>query len=129
MPKIKTTAEIFEVLCHEIDECHHGRTDFMRSKAICQLVGTLINVAKLQMVANENEEKARGIAMLAYTPNDDELDRATARLEELGKAIRVLEKTIDDPKTDESKLEGLHVKKNNFEQERLNLQRILNKRR
>ena len=57
-----------------------------------------------------------------------ELDRATARLEEIEKAIRVVEKAVDDPKTDEAKLPALQAKLNNLRQEQLNLRRVLAKR-
>jgi phage-related minor tail protein len=80
------------------------------------------------MEANADEDKARGIALLKYEPNEGELDRATARLEEIEKAIRVVEKAVDDPKTDEAKLPALQAKLNNLRQEQLNLRRVLAKR-
>jgi phage-related minor tail protein len=91
-------------------------------------VGAAIGVVRVQMEANADEDKARGIALLKYEPNEGELDRATARLEEIEKAIRVVEKAVDDPKTDEAKLPALQAKLNNLRQEQLNLRRVLAKR-
>jgi len=116
------------VLFREIRECSEGRTDAARSHTICRLVDAAVKLARLQMEANADEDKARGIALLKYEPNEGELDRATARLEEIEKAIRVVEKAVDDPKTDEAKLPALQAKLNNLRQEQLNLRRVLAKR-
>ena len=126
--EIRTSSDLLNVLFREIRECSEGRTDATRSLTICRLVGAAIGVVRVQMEANADEDKARGIALLKYEPNEGELDRATARLEEIEKAIRVLEKAVDDPKTDEAKLPALQAKLNNLRQEQLNLRRVLAKR-
>jgi hypothetical protein len=126
--EIRTSSDLLNVLFREIRECSEGRTDAARSHTICRLVDAAVKLARLQMEANADEDKARGIALLKYEPNEGELDRATARLEEIEKAIRVVEKAVDDPKTDEAKLPALQAKLNNLRQEQLNLRRVLAKR-
>lgn len=49
-------------------------------------------------------------------------------MEEISEAIRIVEKAVDDPKTDEAKLPALRGKLNNLRQEQLNLRRISDKR-
>ncbi len=125
---VKTSGDWLRILCNEAAECAAGRTDPGRVKALCQLTDAVVKIARLQLEANSDDSRARGIQLLTNVPDDTELDRATARMEEISEAIRIVEKAVDDPKTDEAKLPALRGKLNNLRQEQLNLRRILDKR-
>lgn len=65
---------------------------------------------RLQMEANADETKARGIQLLEDVPDEAETDRLTARLQEVEKALSVVESALDNPKTEDSKIPALRSK-------------------
>ncbi|HOC55128.1 MAG TPA: hypothetical protein PKI20_05880 [Verrucomicrobiota bacterium] len=127
-PLVKTSADVFKVLCHEIAECSAGRTDATRANTICRLTDAAVKLARLQMEANADETKARGIQLLEDVPDEAETDRLTARLQEVEKALSVVESALDNPKTEDSKIPALRSKADDLKQEKLNLKWILEKR-
>ena len=80
------------------------------------------------MEANADETKARGIQLLEDVPDEAETDRLTARLQEVEKALSVVESALDNPKTEDSKIPALRSKADDLKQEKLNLKWILEKR-
>lgn len=126
-PKINTSADVFNVLCREIELASNGEGDAARANSICRLTETAIKLARLQLEANR-DDKADGIRFLDYRPSDPEVDGAVARLGLLQQELAVITKALDDPTTPESKVAGLEAKRANLSQEILLLERIKKKR-
>lgn len=126
-PKIKTSADVFNVLCREIELASEGKGDAARANSICRLTETAIKLARLQL-ESRRDDKADGIRFLDYRPSEPEVDAAIARLGMLQQELSVVTRALDDPKTPEGKVAGLEAKRANLSQEVLLLERIRSKR-
>ena len=125
-PKIKTSADVFSVLCREIDLASEGKGDAARANSICRLTETAIKLARLQLEAGREERPT--IGFLDYRPSEPEVDAAVARLGLLQEELAVVTRALDDPKTPEGKTAALEAKRANLSQEILLLERIRSKR-
>lgn len=126
-PTIRTSADVFNVLCREIELASEGKGDAARANSICRLTETTIKLARLQLEANR-DDKADGIRFLDYRPSDPEVDAAIARLGMLQQELAVVTRALDDPKTPEAKVPALEAKRANVSQEILLLERVRSKR-
>lgn len=124
-----TSRDVFSILCREIKEASEGRVDAVRSNTICKLTDTAIRLARCQMEANLDEGRARGISLLADIPAESEADNAVERMSDVQRALAIVEKTLDDPKTDDAKRPNLRARANDLRQESLMLKRIIEKRK
>jgi hypothetical protein len=118
---VRTSADVFGVLCGEIENWVAGKGDAVRSSAICKLVSTQVSLARVQMEANQHREDCAGIPLLESGESADE-DEAVERLSALSKELAVIDKALDGelPEAQRGKLEA---KRNNVQQEIMLLER------
>ena len=120
---IRTSADIFGVLCSEIEKWVAGTGEAARSKAVCQIVTTQIALTRLQMDARHRQEDCNGIPLLEESSSSENEDETVARLSALGKEKSVLDKALDDDSISDKERQRLEAKRNNVQQEIVLLER------